>query len=58
MSSKLDVNCQTYLEYGTMRLVKSTTQETISEQSTYGSISIAYTMHLTTDRTLNEDIIP
>jgi hypothetical protein len=58
MSSKLDVNCQAYLEYGTMRLVKSTTQETISEQSTYGSTSIAYTMHLTTDMTLNEDIIP
>jgi hypothetical protein len=58
INMNIDMNYQVYMEYGTMRLIKSTMQETVAHQSTYYSTTINYTMHLTMDMTLNQHIKP
>ncbi len=50
----IDLNYQIYMEYGTLRQIKSTMQETVSLQSS----TINYTMSLYTDMTLNEHVKP
>jgi hypothetical protein len=50
----MDLNYQMYMEYGTLRQVKSTMQETVSMQSSV----MNYTMNLSMDMTLNEHIKP
>jgi len=58
MASNLDMSYIVYLESGTMRLIKSTMEETVSTQSTFHSTALSYTMHLTMDMTLEQDIKP
>lgn len=53
-SIDIDVTYQIFLEYGTMRQIKSIMQETVSYQST----TMEYTMHITMDTTLNQHIKP
>ena len=50
----MDLNYQMYMEYGTLRQIKSTMQETVSLQSSM----MNYTMVLSMDMTLNEHIKP
>jgi hypothetical protein len=50
----IDLNYQIYMEYGTLRQIKSTMQETVSLQSS----TMNYTMSLSTDMTLNEHVKP
>jgi hypothetical protein len=50
----MDLDYQMYMEYGTLRQIKSTMQETISLQSSM----MNYTMGLSMDMTLNEHIKP
>jgi hypothetical protein len=54
INMNIDMNYQIYMEYGTMRQIKSTMQETVS----YQSATMNYTMHLTTDMTLTQHIKP
>jgi hypothetical protein len=56
VQTNMDINVtyQIFMEYGTMRQIKSSMQETIS----YQSETIEYTMHLTTDTTLREHTTP
>jgi len=54
MSSNTDLNYTILMEYGTMRQIKSTMQETVAFQSS----TINYTMHLTMDMTLNQHLKP
>jgi len=56
LTTKTDIhlNYQIYMEYGTLRQIKSTMQETVSLQSS----TINYTMSLYTDMTLNEHVKP
>ncbi len=58
MASNLDMSYIVYLESGTMRLIKSTMEETVSAQSTFHSTALSYTMHLTMDMTLEQGIKP
>jgi hypothetical protein len=58
MASNLDMSYTVYLESGTMRLIKSTMEETVSTQSTFHSTALSYTMHLAMDMTLKQDIKP
>jgi hypothetical protein len=55
-ATKMDMNLnyQIYMEYGTLRQIKSTMQQTSSLQSSM----MNYTMTLSTDMTLNEHIKP
>ncbi len=53
-SMHMDMSYQVYLEYGTMRQIKSTMLETMSLQST----SVNYTMNMTMDMVLKQDIKP
>ena len=50
----MDLNYQMYMEYGTLRQIKSSMQETVSLQSSM----MNYTMTLSMDMTLNEHIKP
>jgi hypothetical protein len=50
----MDLNHQMYMEYGTLRQIKSTTLETVSLQSSM----MNYTVTLSMDMTLNEHIKP
>lgn len=50
----MDLNCQIYMEYGTIREIKSTMQETVSFQSSM----MNYTITLSMDMTLTEHIKP
>ena len=54
MSMNLDLNFQVYLEYGTMRQIKSTMQETV----TYQSSILNMTAQIGMDMTLNQHIKP
>ena len=54
MSMNLDLNYQIYLEYGTMRQIKSTMQETV----TYQSSILNMTAQMGMDMTLNQHIKP
>ncbi|MCW4024797.1 MAG: hypothetical protein NWF01_07165 [Candidatus Bathyarchaeota archaeon] len=56
VQTNMDINVtyQIFMEYGTMRQIKASMQETIS----YQSETIEYTMHLTTDTTLSEHTKP
>jgi hypothetical protein len=54
LSMKMDLNHQIYMEYGTLRQIKSTMQDTVS----YQSAMMNYTMNLSTDMTLNQHIKP
>ena len=54
MSMNLDLNYQVYLEYGTMRQIKSTMQET----GTYQSSILNMTAQMGMDMTLNQHIKP
>lgn len=59
MSGTTEINYTIFIEYGTMRQIKSTMQETITYQSlTYQSSAMNYTMHLTMDMTLNQHTKP
>jgi hypothetical protein len=53
-SVQMTINYQVYLEYGTMRQIKSTMLETMSLQST----KISYKMNMTMDMVLRQDIKP
>ncbi len=53
-SVQMDMNYQVYLEYGTMRQIKSTMLETMSLQSTM----INYKMNMTMTMVLKQDIKP
>jgi hypothetical protein len=53
-SMNLDINHQMYMEYGTLRQVKSTMEETISYQSSM----MNYTMNLSMDMILSQHIKP
>ncbi len=55
--TKIDINYQIYIEYGTMRLVQSTVQEGISIQAT-ALQDANYSMDITMDMALNQDIQP
>jgi hypothetical protein len=48
----MDLNYQMYLEYGSMRQIESSMQETAGFQST----TLNYTLSTTTNMTLNQDI--
>jgi hypothetical protein len=50
----IDLSYQIYMEYGTLRQIKSTMQETVALQSSM----VNYTMSLSTDMTLNEHVKP
>jgi hypothetical protein len=54
LSMNLGVNYQIYIEYGTMRQIKSTMQETASYQSTLFNMTVQMGM----DTTLSQHIKP
>lgn len=54
LSGTIDMSYTIFIEYGTMRQIKSTMQETV----TYQSSAMNYTMHLTMDMTLNQHTKP
>jgi hypothetical protein len=54
LSMSIDLNAQIYLEYGTMRQIKSTMQE----NSTYQSSMLNMTMQMNMDMTLKQHIKP
>ncbi len=57
MSGSTEMNYTVFIEYGTMRQIKSTMQETVSYQSsTYQALN--YTMNLSMDMTLNQHTKP
>ena len=46
ISSNIDINYKTYLEYGTLRQIKSTTQLSVSYQSTIMNYTAQFTMEM------------
>jgi len=58
MISSIDMSYTVYLEAGSLRLIKSTMEETVSFQSTFHSTEFNYNMHLTMDMTLDQDSKP
>ncbi len=52
ISMSANMDCQTYMEYGTMRQIKSTMQEQLSLESSY----MNFTINASMDTTLQEDI--
>ncbi len=54
LTMNMDLNYQMYLEYGSMRQIQSSMQETAGLQST----AMNYTMTTTTNMTLNQDSTP
>jgi hypothetical protein len=54
LSVNVDINAQVYLEYGTMRQIKSTMQETAS----YKSSTLNMTIQMTSDMTLKQHFKP
>ncbi len=54
----MNVNYQIYIEYGTMQRVQSTAQEGISIQAAAASESTNYSMGITMEMTLQQDIQP
>ena len=53
-SMNLDLNCQIYMEYGTLRQIKSVMQESVSLQSSM----MNYTMDLSMDMILTQHVKP